>query len=129
MPDRVSKSPQSKKPKPLLAEVTDMTFDREVLQSELPCVVDFWGSGCHPCAVVGQILENFAEQYSDRMKFVKINTDYCQEKAAEFGLRAIPTVLFFRQGKLLFQVQGYQQPEHFHQLIRKTLMAASNTES
>ncbi len=77
---------------------TPATFDTEVLQSDVPVVVDFWAAWCGPCRMVSPELENLAADHGDAVKVVKVDVDANQEVAARYGIRGIPTVALFRDG-------------------------------
>ena len=86
-------------------EVTDTTFQAEVLESETPVLVDFWAPWCGPCRVVAPVLEEIAEQRED-LRIVKLNVDDNQQTAAQFGILAIPTMVLFRNGAEAKRIQG-----------------------
>jgi thioredoxin 1 len=88
-----------------ITEVTDSTFQAEVLESETPVLVDFWAPWCGPCRVVSPILEEIAGERDD-VRIVKVNTDENQATAAEYGILAIPTMLLFRNGAEAKRIQG-----------------------
>jgi thioredoxin 1 len=86
-------------------EVTDTTFQAEVLESETPVLVDFWAPWCGPCRVIAPVLEEIAEQRED-LRIVKLNVDDNQQTAAQFGILAIPTMVLFRNGTEAKRIQG-----------------------
>jgi thioredoxin 1 len=88
-----------------ITEVTDLTFQAEVLESETPVLVDFWAPWCGPCRVVSPVLEEIAGERDD-LRIVKVNTDENQETAAQYGILAIPTMLLFRNGAEAKRIQG-----------------------
>jgi thioredoxin 1 len=90
----------------LVVHATDATFDREVLQSPLPVLVDFWAPWCGPCRIVGPIVEELAQEYAGKVKVVKLNTDDNQETAAAYGIRGIPTLAIFVRGQIVDGIVG-----------------------
>ncbi len=89
-----------------LIEVTDAEFDAEVLQSDIPVLVDFWADWCAPCRMVGPVIEQLAEERVGELKVAKLNVDQNRETAAKYKILSIPTVILFREGKTDRQVVG-----------------------
>ncbi len=87
-------------------EVTDSTFDEVVLSSEKPVIVDFWAEWCGPCRMIAPILAELAEEYHDQIIVTKVDVDSNPESAAKFGIRNIPTMLFFKGGKVVDKQVG-----------------------
>lgn len=87
-------------------EISDDNFDSEILQSENPAVVDFWAPWCGPCKAIGPILEELAGTFGDRIKFTKCNVDDNPGTPGKFGIKAIPTLIFFKDGKVMEQITG-----------------------
>ena len=86
--------------------VTDATFDTEVRGSAIPVVVDFWAEWCGPCRMIGPALEEIATELQGKVKIVKMNVDENQQVPAQFGIRSIPTLMLFKDGKLASQKVG-----------------------
>jgi thioredoxin 1 len=83
-----------------IVHLTDDTFDQEVLQSDVPVVVDYWAEWCGPCKMIGPILEELAEEYGDKIKIAKINIDDNAQTPPKFGIRSIPTLMVFKNGEV-----------------------------
>lgn len=90
-------------------ELTDETFEQEVLQADVPALVDFWAEWCMPCKMIAPVVEELAADYGGRVKFCKVDTDSCQQTAMKLGIRAIPTLMVFHGGRLVKQFIGLQQ--------------------
>jgi thioredoxin 1 len=86
--------------------VTDATFKDEVLDSELPVLVDFWAPWCGPCRMVAPVVDEISQQYAGRIKVVKMNTDENPEVASTYGIRSIPTLMVFKGGTRVDMVVG-----------------------
>jgi thioredoxin 1 len=87
-------------------ELTDQNFDKEVLKSEIPTLVDFWAVWCGPCRQVAPTVEALAEEYKGRLKVGKMDVDHHQLVPQQYGIRSIPTLLIFKGGKVVGQVIG-----------------------
>ena len=87
-------------------EVTDATFQSEVLDSDVPVLVDFWATWCPPCKMIAPFLEEMSEEYDGRAKICKVNVDENQQAASQYGVRSIPTLLFIKNGEIQDQVVG-----------------------
>jgi len=89
-----------------IVTLTKENFADEVLKASVPVLVDFWAEWCGPCKMIGPILDELADEYGGRVKVGKVNIDHEQGLAAEYGVRAIPTLLLFQQGQVAEQVVG-----------------------
>ncbi len=87
-------------------EGTDQNFEQEVIKSDLPVLVDFWAPWCGPCRMVAPVVEELAEQYKGKLKVVKVNTDDNAEISMRYGIRSIPTLGIFKNGKIVDGVIG-----------------------
>ena len=90
-----------------ILETTESTFDKDVLQSALPVLVDFWAPWCGPCKMVAPVVEEVAKDYSGRLSVAKVNVDDHPTLAMKYGVRGIPTLLIFKQGQVASQIVGY----------------------
>ncbi|GAB6907022.1 Thioredoxin [Desulfosarcina cetonica] len=89
-----------------IMEIEDSSFDAEVIKSEKPVVVDFWAPWCGPCKAIGPILDELAQAYGDKVKFTKCNVDDNPVTPGKFGIKAIPTLIFFKNGEVSDQITG-----------------------
>jgi len=86
--------------------VTDATFEDEVVKADQTVVVDFWAEWCGPCKMIAPILEEVANEYDGKIKIAKVDVDSNSKTAAQFGIMSIPSLLFFKDGKVVDQVVG-----------------------
>lgn len=87
-------------------QVTDASFKGDVLESELPVLVDFWAPWCGPCRMVAPVVDEIADQYAGQIKVVKLNTDENPNTATQYGIRSIPTLMIFKGGQRVDMVVG-----------------------
>src|SRR5580700_4490639 len=88
-------------------EVSDATFEQEVLRSEQPVLVDFWAVWCGPCRAIAPIVDGVAQTYAGKLKVAKVDVDHNAATPSRYGIRGIPALLFFKGGKVTDQVVGY----------------------
>jgi thioredoxin 1 len=102
-------------------EVSDATFDQEVLQSEQPVLVDFWAEWCGPCKAIAPIVDNMAVTYAGKLKVAKVNVDENGATPSRYGVRGIPALLFFKGGKLADQIVGFVPQDVINEKIKSLL--------
>jgi thioredoxin 1 len=102
-----------------ISEFTDANFENEVLKSDQPCLVDFWAEWCGPCRMVGPVVEEIAKDYEGKLKVGKVNVDQNTQTASKYGIMSIPSLLFFKQGKVVDQIVGAVPKKHMVEKIDK----------
>ncbi len=104
-----------------MAEITftDKNFDAEVINSDIPVLVDFWAPWCGPCQMMGPIIEQLAEQFENKIKIGKLNVDENPEIAKQHEIMSIPALIFFKGGKNVEQLIGVQSKETLEEKIKK----------
>ncbi|TKJ45798.1 thioredoxin [Candidatus Aerophobetes bacterium Ae_b3b] len=101
--------------------LTDQTWDNEVLNSDLPVIVDFWAEWCAPCSMIAPVVKQMSEEYEGKIKVRKLNVDENQVTAGKYQIMAIPTLLFFNGGKLVDRVAGVVPKKILVEKIEKIL--------
>lgn len=107
--------------------VTDAAFEKSVIQSTIPVIVDFWAPWCGPCRAIAPILEKIASEYAGKLIVAKVNTDEDPENAMKYGVQGIPTMLFISGGKVVHRQVGMSPEPHIREAINQFLeVIASN---
>ncbi len=102
-------------------EVTDDSFASEVLNSELPVLVDFWAEWCGPCKMVSPIVEELSNEYNGKVKVAKLDVDSNPQTATNYGIRGIPTLLMFKDGSAVDQIVGAVPKTHIAERLDKII--------
>lgn len=89
-----------------ISQVTDATFEEEVLKATDPVLVDFWAEWCGPCKMIAPVLDEIAKEFANKLKVVKVNVDENTETPAKYGIRGIPTLLLFKDGEMVAMKVG-----------------------
>jgi thioredoxin 1 len=102
-------------------EVSDATFEQEVLRSEQPVLVDFWAIWCGPCKAIAPIVDGIASTYAGKLKVAKVDVDQNAATPSRYGIRGIPALLFFKGGKVADQVVGYVPQNVIEEKVQRLL--------
>ena len=102
-------------------DVTDADFEQEVLQADLPVMVDFWAEWCSPCKMVSPLVEELAEEYDGRVKFAKLDTEENVDTPARLGVRGLPTLMVFKGGEQVDQIVGFRPKGDLKRILDKAL--------
>lgn len=102
-------------------QVTDSTFDEEIMNADIPAMVDFWAEWCGPCKMVGPVVEELAKDYKDKIKIASMDVDGNRETPARFGIRNIPTLILFKGGEVAQTIVGAHPKSHIDEELKKLL--------
>ena len=102
-------------------EVTDDSFDSEIVNSDIPAMVDFWAEWCGPCKMVGPVVEELAGEYQGKIKIAKMDVDNNRQTPAKFGIRNIPTLILFKDGEVKNMIIGAQSKSAIEEELKKLL--------
>lgn len=104
-----------------IIQLTDSSFDEEVFEAKLPVLVDFWADWCGPCRTMGPVIEQIAEEFEGQLKVAKLNVDDNPGAASFYGIRGIPTMILFKEGKPVEEVIGAVPKEQLVEIISRAL--------
>ncbi|MBF2052309.1 MAG: thioredoxin [Candidatus Sericytochromatia bacterium] len=100
-----------------VSEITDQSFDADVLKSDLPVLVDFWAPWCGPCRLIGPIVEELSNEFDGKVKVVKLNTDDNPQTATQYHISGIPSLLLFKDGQVADQLVGAVPKDRIQNMI------------
>jgi len=102
-------------------DISDNQFQDEVIEANVPVLVDFWASWCGPCRMVAPVLEEMAQEYQDRLKVVKVNVDENPDTASRYSVMSIPTMILFKNGEVLETLVGVRKKDELSGIVEQNL--------
>jgi len=104
-----------------ILEIDDASFETEVLKSEKPVLVDFWAPWCGPCKAIAPVVQDLANSFGDKVKFAKCKVDNSPATPSKYGIKAIPTLIFFKEGNVIEQITGMVAKSKLEDALNKIL--------
>jgi len=105
----------------MVMQITDSEFETKILKADLPSLVDFWAPWCGPCKVIGPVIEELAEEYTGKIQVTKMNVDENPATPGKYTIRAIPTLILFKNGQIVDQITGAVGKTQLKNMIEKAL--------
>jgi len=102
-------------------QVTDENFEKEILQADIPALVDFWAAWCGPCRAIAPVVEELAQAYQGKVKVAKMNVDENAKTPQKYGIRAIPTLIIYKNGQVVDQITGAVSRSVIENALKKAL--------
>ena len=110
-----------------IVEIDDNRFEAQVLQADKPAMVDFWAPWCGPCKGIGMMVDKLAATYGDRILFTKCNADDNPQTTEKFGIKSIPTLMFFKDGNVFDKITGMTNQTKIEEVLKKILAGGQGT--
>lgn len=110
-----------------IIDVSDATFQKEVLESDVPVLVDFWATWCAPCRVLAPTVETISQEYNGKVRVAKLNVDENPNTAAKYNIKGIPTLLLFKKGVIKEQIVGVTPKESISKMLENHVTAVQKT--
>ncbi len=104
-----------------ISSLNDANFASEIEKQDSPILVDFWAEWCMPCRALAPVIEELSKEFDGKVRFAKVNVDDCKEVPAKFGIRGIPTLILFKDGKKLNEMVGNQPKEKIKSLLNSAI--------